>query len=310
MNEEETGSNGAASRPRRWARWLGRNWARISHGRRFEPTWLELTRHNVSVRHLPTHAEGYRIVHLSDLHCGRSVPLAYLQRVVHLANEQQPDLIALTGDFIHQGYRYVDRVARIVGELQATHGVFAVLGNHDFAVRNALGLRTRFRLHHAVENALQQRGVHVLRNRAHTLQVPWGGLQVVGVDDLWSGACDVDQAFARLPVGMVRILLAHNPRTVERLRAHHDCDLILSGHTHGGQINWPGRGPILLGREARQFAAGMYGHERGMLYVNRGVGHGLRFRLGVRPELAVLLLHPMPELPNAPVHPPKPSRPR
>jgi hypothetical protein len=303
MHETQAPAGNGASRSRTWAHWLGRNWARLSHGRAFEPTWLELTRHQVAVRHLAPEAGGYCIVHLSDLHCGRSVPLHYLRRVVALANEQGPDLIAVTGDFIHKGYRYVDRAARIVGELRARHGVFAVLGNHDFAVRNALGLRTRLRLHHAVENALRAEGVRVLRNEAQVLPVAGGALQIVGVDDLWSGACDLSRAFAALTPDVPRILLAHNPQTVERLHASQFCDLILSGHTHGGQIVWPGRGPILLGREARRLAAGMYRHPRGLVYVNRGVGHGLRFRLGVRPELAVLRLHALRDLPNAPIHP-------
>jgi predicted MPP superfamily phosphohydrolase len=297
--------NNSIQRTQQWARWVGRNWARLSYGRKFEPTYLELTRQNIYLPDLPPALHNLKIVHLTDFHCGNSVPLAYLQHVIHQANEQQPDLIALTGDFIHKGYAFVDRAAKVVGELRAKHGVFAVLGNHDFAVRNAMGVRTRFKLHKAMELALHEHGIEVLRNVAKTLAIGDTQLQVIGVDDLWSGGCDVNAAFAQVSEHAPRLLLAHNPRTIEKLRIR-QCDLVLSGHTHGGQINWPGRGRVLLGKRHR-FAAGLYQHHGTYLYVNRGVGHGgLKFRFGVRPELAVLHLHPLTELPNAATNPTAP----
>jgi predicted MPP superfamily phosphohydrolase len=277
------------SRPRRLARWLGRNWARLAYGRGIEPTWLELTRHEVAIPDLPQAFEGFRLVHLTDLHAGSSVCFNHLDRAIEVANAQAADLIALTGDFIHKGHRYIERVAAAVSRLSARHGVVAVLGNHDFAVRNALGVRSIKRLHRLVEEALVGAGIQVLRNRARPIQLHGKTLNVVGVDDLWSGACDVETAFQGLCGSSPRVLLAHNPRTVERLHGRR-CDLILSGHTHGGQINWPGLGRFLLGRHGKRFAAGMYQYHNSLLYVNRGVGHGFRFRFGARPEVAVLHL--------------------
>jgi predicted MPP superfamily phosphohydrolase len=282
-------------RRRAWTRWVGRNWARVSYGRTIEPTWLELTRHEIAIADLPADFQGLRIVHLSDFHGGPGVPLAYLQEAVELANHQAPDLIALTGDFIHKGYRYVDRVAEIVGRLTAPLGVFAVLGNHDFSVRNALGIRRHRALHQAVEQALQQRGIEVLRNRSLRLERNGSCLHLVGVDDLWCRGCDLSTAFADLAVNAPCVLLAHNPITVEHI-ADRRCDLVLSGHTHGGQINWPGVGRFLLGPKGRRYAAGLYRYQDSHLYVNRGIGYGFRFRFQVRPEIAVLHLH------RAPVH--------
>ena len=278
------------ARSRRWARWLGRNWARLTHGRHFEPTWLQLTHHDIAIPALPAAFEGFRIVHLTDFHAGPHVPFALLREAVELANRQEPDLVALTGDFIHHGYRYIEQVAALVGTLAARRGVFAVLGNHDFSVRNALGLRRHRRLHEAMELALREVGVHVFRNRGLRLTEGGAHLHLAGVDDLWSGHCDVAAAFAEAAPLDPCVLLAHNPRTVERLDGRR-CDLMLRGHTHGGQVNWPGLGRILLTRRGRRFAAGLYRFRQTFLYVNRGVGFGsFRFRFGARPEVALLRL--------------------
>lgn len=271
----------------RWARFIGRNWARVSYGRRVEPTWLELTRTVVSVRDLPPTLSGFRIVQLSDFHCSRRVTPAYLAEAVDLAQAQRPNVIVLTGDFVHRGYRYVDQVADALGRLSAPQGVYAVLGNHDFSVGNALGIRRHRRLHEAVTTALAARGIAVLQNESVRLDHGDAALHLIGVADLWSRVCDLEQAFAGLDPDLPCVVLAHNPRTVERL-AGRRCDLMLSGHTHGGQINWPGLGRPMLGRRARQFAAGLYRCADTHLYVNKGVGFGIRFRFGVRPEVAVL----------------------
>jgi predicted MPP superfamily phosphohydrolase len=142
-----------------------------------------------------------------------------------------------------------------------------------------------------VAHALTAHGIRVLHNEAVPLARGADYLHLVGVEDLWSRACDLDQAFAGLSPSSARVVLAHNPRTVERLDGRR-CDLMLSGHTHGGQVNLPGLGRPTLGRRARKFAAGLYQYRNTYLYVNKGVGFGFRFRFGVRPEVAVFTLWP------------------
>lgn len=274
----------------RWTHWLGRHWARLRYALTVEPTWLEITRTAVPILDLPSAFDGLRIAQLSDLHAGRHVTLAYLAEAVALTLDQSPDLIALTGDFVHAGHKHVAAVADLVGQLHAPLGVFAVLGNHDFAVRNALGSRRHRRLHVAVADALTARGVRVLRNQSVALRRGDDVLHLAGVEDLWSGACDVPRALAGIPADAPRLLLAHNPQTVERLDGRR-CDLMLSGHTHGGQVDLPGLGRVVLGRKARQLAAGLYERGNTRVYVHRGVGFGLRVRFRVRPEVAVLTLN-------------------
>jgi predicted MPP superfamily phosphohydrolase len=275
----------------RWARWIGRNWARVSYGYRVEPTWLELNRFEVFIGDLPAAFAGFRIAQLSDFHCSRQVTPGYLSEAVNLAQAQAPHLVVLTGDFIHRGYKYVQAVAKPLGRLSAPYGVFAVLGNHDFSVRNALGFRRYRHLHRAVARALADHGIRVLQNESVRLVRQNASLQLIGVEDLWSRVCDLEGAFADLSPFVPCVVLAHNPRTVEHL-AGRRCDLMLSGHTHGGQVNLPRIGRPTLGPRARRFAAGMYRYGGTQVYVNKGVGFGFRFRFGVRPEVAVLTLQP------------------
>lgn len=276
---------------RRWAHWLGRNWARLSYGYKVEPTWLELNCLDIPVADLPPAFAGFRIVQLSDLHFSRRVSTAYIAEAVELAQQQRADLIVLTGDFVHRGFKYVGHLPESLGKLSAPCGVFAVLGNHDFSVRNALGFRRYRHLHQAVADSLVACGIRVLRNESVPLERGSDRLYLSGVEDLWSRVCDVDRAMHGLDPAIPRIVLAHNPQTIERLNGHR-CDLMLSGHTHGGQVHVPGLGRPTLSRQARRFAAGLYQHNRTFLYVNKGVGFGFQFRYGVRPEVAVTTLQP------------------
>jgi predicted MPP superfamily phosphohydrolase len=168
--------------------------------------------------------------------------------------------------------------------------VFAVLGNHDFSVRNALGLRRHRGLHQAITDALADRGIRVLRNESEIVVRSGARLQVAGIDDLWSGECNPAAALNGLCPDSPRLVLAHNPLTVEQLGGER-CDLMLSGHTHGGQVNWPGVGRLFIGKSARRLPAGLCHHAGTPVYVNKGVGYGWRFRFNVRPEVALFTLH-------------------
>jgi uncharacterized protein len=274
------------------ARWVGRTWARLSYGYRTEPTWVEHNEIEVGIRDLPRAFDGFRIAHLSDLHSGHHLPERFLPDVVDRTLALRPDLIALTGDYIHKGYHHVDTVADVLSRLHAPHGVFGVLGNHDFSVRNALGLRFRPNLHRAIASALADRGVRVLRNESVLLHRGTDSIQLAGLDDLWSRECQPVRTLRPLCPHTPRVVLAHNPLTVDHLGGER-CDLMLSGHTHGGQIDWPGVGRFLLGKKARRLAAGLYRHDQTNVYVSKGVGYGWRFRYGVRPEIATLVLRPI-----------------
>ncbi|MBY0585877.1 metallophosphoesterase [bacterium] len=268
------------------ARWLGRNWARLSYARMVEPFWLETNHIDIRIPGLDPRLEGLTVCQLSDLHLCRAVPASHLRQAIDRTLRLKPDLIALTGDYVHAGFHYVDAVAQLVGQLRAPLGVFAVLGNHDYSIR-VYGGKPRFpRLKEAVESALTQHGIEVLRNE-HRLRTYQGAtLAVAGVCDLWSGEADLPKAIRGISPDVPRIVLAHHPRTVDQA-AGKRCDLILSGHTHGGQVEL-GEGP--WSRFKPQLGSGLFYHDSGYLYVHKGIGYTLRFRFRVRPEIAIFRL--------------------
>jgi predicted MPP superfamily phosphohydrolase len=274
----------------RLARWIGRSWARLHYATRVEPTWLELNALEVSVPGLAADFTGLRVVQISDLHCSRRVNGAYLGEAVELAQRQHPDLIALTGDFIHAGYGHIEEAAEVVARCHAPLGVWAVLGNHDYSVRNASGRRRYPDLNQAVADALRRHGIRVLDNESAVISRGQGQLYLVGLSDLWSCAFDPNKALAGLDPHIPRLVLAHNPCSIESMNGHR-CDLMLSGHTHGGQVNLPRLGRVALSKRGKRYAAGLYHIGKTWLYVNKGVGVGtFPVRFNVRPEVAVFTL--------------------
>jgi predicted MPP superfamily phosphohydrolase len=262
----------------------------LSYAVLVEPTWLEVNRLQISLPGASS-ASGLKIVQLTDFHFQRRVPASYVESCVRAANAEDPHLIALTGDYVHKGARYVERIADLLSALRAPLGVYAVLGNHDHAVRNALGIRRYPRLHQKVADSLSRRGIRVLHNELLTVEHAGCRYQISGVDDLWSRRCRPDLALAGLDPALPHVMLAHHPRTIELLEGRR-CDLMLSGHTHGGQVHLQRFGSVTLSKRMRSYAAGLYHHGEARVYVNKGVGFGLRIRYNRRPEIAVFELLP------------------
>ena len=288
--------NGSAPRRKgrfRLARWVGSSLARLSYAVLVEPTWLEVNHLEIPVAGARA-AERLRIVQLSDFHFQRRVPEKYIEHCIRSANAEQPDLVALTGDYIHKGPRFVDRIAEMLSDLQAPLGVYAVLGNHDHAVRNAWGLRGYPTLHRKIAGSLERHGIRVLHNELLSLDHGGARYQISGVDDLWSRRCRPDLALERLDPALPHVMLAHHPRTIELIVGKR-CDLMLSGHTHGGQVHTRRFGSPTLGRKMKRYAAGLYCVADSHLYVNKGVGYGLKIRFNRRPEIAVFDLVPAKE---------------
>jgi uncharacterized protein len=221
---------------------------------------LAITTQRIWLSDLPEGFRGFRILQLSDIHHSLFVPLDQVAAVVQLSNRLRPDLVALTGDFVSYSRSSIEPVAEILGGLRARAGVVAVLGNHDFRVGAE-----------AVENALRRHRIQVLRNRHRSLQRRADRLYLAGVDDFGYGA-DLGQALRGIPEEAATILLAHNPRLVTAA-ACRGVGLVLSGHTHGGQVNLPLIGTV-YGRspERMRFKKGWDRLGGTQIYVSRGIG--------------------------------------
>ena len=225
----------------------------------------------------PRH-DGLRVAQLSDIHVGDRTPAERIRAAVALANAFDPDLVVLTGDFLSRDRGGVPLVREQVAGLSAP--TVAVLGNHDHRVDP--GGATR---------ALRSLGYTVLRNQHTQLRLRGARLSVVGVDDLLTRHADPARALAGVPAGS-RLVLAHGPKTADLLAGAGEPMLVLSGHTHGGQINLPGVTSFLLRTMADEpYDRGRFQVGKVQLYVNRGVGNSaLRVRVNSDPEVTLLTL--------------------
>jgi predicted MPP superfamily phosphohydrolase len=253
------------------SRWLGR-WRRggieqYSSGAAQESlaAWRSGDRFSVNDERiwldaLPNAFHGLRVVQISDIHHGLFLPKEWLSEAVRQANRLNPDIIALTGDFVTYSRRNIGPAAELLGRLRARYGVYAVLGNHDFRVDAD-----------AITLALRRQRIDVLRNRRVTLWFGGESVYLAGVDDYGYGA-DLRRAMRGVPREAATILLAHNPRVIH-LASRHNVSLVLSGHTHGGQVNLPLLGTV-YGRspERLRYKIGWDRMGATQIYVSRGIG--------------------------------------
>lgn len=254
--------------------------ATSAYARFIEPYFYEVSETDVFLRDLPERFEGFRITQLTDVHHSRIVGIDEVRRTVDLANSTKPDLIALTGDYTTSYRRYIEPCAEALGSLKAPEGVWAVLGNHDHYTDQELTTRS-----------LEHNRIAVLNNANTTLRRGADVLQLSGIDDWsWAGT-HWPRAFYGLDRRRTTVLLSHQPRVLDFAETE-NVALILSGHTHGGQIDLPLIGPPARFATAElKYAQGLFRRGDSQLYVSRGTGViGLPLRLGVRPEIAVLRL--------------------
>ena len=250
---------------------------------RYEPHWLEIVRRPLPIRNLPASLAGRTLAQISDVHLGLLVDDDYLISVFDRVAALAPDIVVLTGDLMsyHDGvFVQMERVYR-----HFPHGrlaTVAVLGNHDYGP-----MWSYPEIAARVVQTVAPLGIVLLRNEVFEVE----GLQIVGLDDVWAKQFAPDRVMPRLDRSRAALVLSHNPDSVDLPGWGSYEGWILSGHTHGGQCKAPFLPPPLLPVRNRRYTAGEFalpGNRR--LYINRGVGHLLRVRINVRPEVTLFEL--------------------
>jgi len=243
-----------------------------------EPFMLSIERQEIFLRRLPKALNGLRIVHLSDLHYGPLTSSDHLRRAAKVANDLRPDLIFLTGDYISQDRIYAAPCAEVVGKLRARYGVYAILGNHDHWTDAKL-----------IVDLFRAERIRMLINEGMRIDINGASFWLAGVDDTMVGLEDLTLALAGSSDSELRIVLAHNPIILRRAAAA-GVDLVLSGHTHGGQVTLRSE-KNGAGRPRRRLLRGLGRRGNTQIYVSRGLGTVvLPIRYGCPPEVSVLEL--------------------
>lgn len=250
---------------------------------RIEPHRLEIVRRPLPVRNLSPSLAGKSLVQISDIHVGPRVDDDYVLEVFRRVDALEPDIVVYTGDFISYHDRIFSQMPRVYRRLpKGRTATFGILGNHDYGPNWA-----HPEIAARVVETVEPFGVKILRNEIAEVE----GMQIIGLDDLWGGQFHPGKAFAQLDATHPSIVLSHNPDTVDLPDWESYRGWILSGHTHGGQCKPPFLPPPLLPVRNRRYTAGEFALSGGRrLYINRGVGHLLKVRFNVRPEVTVFEL--------------------
>jgi predicted MPP superfamily phosphohydrolase len=277
----------------------------------FEAQWLQLKRLELRIKDLAPDLYGTSILHVSDLHAGAFGPGGRaIEKFVAAARGLDPDLVLLTGDLTDKK-KDLEPIIGLLGEVKARWGKFAVLGNHDHGLRKTVLQDLARRLTgHTPQTAnlpdmsevaatvarnrslLQQADFELLDNECREVSMTEGLVQLCGIDDFQYHCGDLDAVARQLDSNAaLRILLSHSPDAVSCISAG-EYQLVLAGHTHGGQICLPApKGKILLSSSGSEYGDGIYRVGATTMHVSRGVGTTLLpFRLLSRPEITLLKL--------------------
>ncbi|ABB32869.1 metallophosphoesterase [Geobacter metallireducens RCH3] len=259
---------------------------------------VEIVRTSVKIRNLPAALQGLKIGLLTDLHASFVVSSETIRSAGRLLMAEKPDLIVMTGDYISGSTRflsgsvgqfkkeYLSKCIDALSGLKAPLGIYGVLGNHDFwsgpeSVKAICEAFTR------------QMGMVWLRNSSVEIRRGRGSLHLLGVDDYWEPSCSLAAACKGVDTDGIKILLSHNPDINDEIFLLRErIDLVLSGHTHGGQVVVPFLGqPVMPSKFGQKYRAGLVRDGDRQTYISRGVGCLLApIRLNCPPEATVLTL--------------------
>ena len=251
-----------------------------------EPNLPKVVRQEIVLRRWPARLDGFTVALLSDFHYDPYFSCHPLRSAIGMVNDLRPDLIALTGDFVstplldsndHKAALAAEPCASLLSKLNARHGLWAVMGNHDF-----------FTDQDYVIGALQSQGIRVLSNQSVPIEANGTRFWLAGINDVLSRTADLRATLQAVPTSEATVLLAHEPDYADRV-APFPVDLQLSGHSHGGQIRISGLVNLYLPELGRKYILGLYKIGQLTLYTNAGLGTvNLPVRLNCPPEITLL----------------------
>jgi uncharacterized protein len=253
-----------------------------------EPNRPKIVRQEIPLRRWPEHLNGFTIALLSDFHYDSHFSVHPVKAAIGMVNSLRPDLIVLTGDFVtasafdggeEKAAANAEPCAALLAQMHAPHGLWAVLGNHDWATDPD-----------HVTHALNAENIQVLTNQSVAIEPNGARFWLGGVSDILFSIADLDAALANIPPDEATILLAHEPDYAD-YASRHPVDLQFSGHSHGGQIRLPFLPPLYLPEMARKYYSGLYKVGPLTLYTNSGLGTmGVPIRLNCPPEVTFITL--------------------
>ena len=248
---------------------------------------LDITRLTIALPNLPEAFRGFTIAQISDIHYHEFSEAFFVRHVVHTVNSLKPDLVALTGDFItaspltkHQAHKHIVPCAELLAQINSPLR-YAVLGNHDALINPD-----------AMTAALVSHGIPVLANRYVPIEKDGQRIWLSGIEDACIQRPELSLAVPHPDFRQNQpvILLGHEPDFAD-IVVRHGVDLMLSGHTHGGQIRIPFMGPHFLPELGDKYVEGLFSIGPMQLYVNRGIGTvGLPARFRCPPEITLITL--------------------
>ncbi len=251
------------------------------------PQRLTVARYEVPITGLPNSLAGLRMVHITDTHYGPFTSLSYLEHVVRQANDLQGDLIVLTGDYVHRSAKAIGPGIGVFEHLQSRFGTLAVLGNHDHWEGTDACRRVFNRINVPL---LDNKHLFLTSKGLSNTAISEASLCMAGVGDPWTEGSRIDHALANVGPAIPRIVLAHNPDSADQFDPAYRVDLVLAGHTHGGQVSLPFIGSPIQST-SRKYLGGVCQSPHCPVIVSRGAGlAGIPIRLGVPPEIGLLTL--------------------
>lgn len=253
------------------------NLSKVAKGAIDEANTLSLERVEVGLARLPKKLDGFRIIHLSDIHHSPFTGIDHIRRAVKVANRIAPDMFVLTGDYVSHEAKYIAPVAKVLGELKSAYGTFACLGNHDHWTDADL-----------VTKKFRGAGINMLVNEGLRIEANDAAFWLAGVDDHMVGKTDLAAALRGSFPDELKMLLAHNP-LIFRQAVRAGIDLTFSGHTHGGQVKV--RDPEKRVLRPRKLTSGLHRRKESQIYITRGIGTVvLPIRYQCPPEISLIEL--------------------